>query len=193
MEELQLPLYRAAFVKSEDGTGLDLMAMVKTPAIMKTYVKFSEQANVKFQIQDKEQGIVFAPALIPDMPIYRETKELGKFYMYFTAEDIQNVVLDWIASGKINSFNIEHDKQTSGILPLNIFVTNPNTVKTVVGFEDMPMGTFFLGAKVVNPAVTKMIEEGLINGWSIQGNFDLHPIQMVDVAVAEAVIDHLIN
>jgi len=167
--------------------------MVSTPAIQKTYIKFSNVTPVKFQVQDEGKGIVFAPALIPNMPIYRETKELGKFYMYFTEDDIENIVLDWISSGKINSFNIEHDKQVSGIKPRTVLITNPKTVNTVVGFEDMPMGTFFLGAKVENPNVLKMIKENLINGWSIEGNFDLHPIQMVDIQVAEAIIDHLIN
>jgi hypothetical protein len=113
--------------------------------------------------------------------------------MMFDAPTIQDIMMDWVATGKINSFNIEHDKVTSGVKPVSFFCTNPKMVKEAVGFESMPMGTFFFGAKVENPEVRKMIKEGLINGWSIEGAFDLEPIQMVDVAVAEAVIDHLIN
>jgi len=72
-------------------------------------------------------------------------------------------------------------------------VTNEHTVDNVKAFETLPIGTWFVGAKVDNQDVWQLIKEEKLNGWSIDGLFEFKIDDSLSDNEIEQMIDEVLN
>lgn len=165
-------VYKAKLKKKENG--LNILSMVETPAIDINYIKMNEEINhIKMEILNEEENIVIAPALVPDQLIPRVHKGI-KYFICFDAETIEESLIKMSAEQKDQNVDINHsEKLINGAIVMEKFITHPNRVTQVKNFENLPMGTLFFTAKVTDPQLMSDIKAGKINGWSIDGIFEL--------------------
>ena len=187
----ELPIVKA--ILTDDNQGLKFMSAVESPAILVNWVKFNDEKPIKMAIQNEEQQIVFAPALIPDLPIYRNHNG-REFYLMFDKETIEQIALKFAKDNLLNSIDLNHDGiKLSGVQIYQSFVTNEHTVDNVKAFETLPIGTWFVGAKVDNQDVWQLIKEEKLNGWSIDGLFEFKIDDSLSDNEIEQMIDEVLN
>lgn len=157
--------------------GLFANSLVNQPAIEEDAVFFNKETNTMFSVND-ESRIVFGPVLIPDKLIFRDNGK-ERFNLYASKETIENIAIDFAANGRFNNVNLDHaDELVSDVVIFQSFVTNKNTVPTVKGWEHLPEGTLFQGAKVYNDEVWNGIKAGKYNGWSIHAYLEQNYVDL---------------
>lgn len=177
-------IYKAK-IKTKDN-GLNILSMVETPAIEINYIKMEEEINhIKMEVLDEEKNIVIAPALVPDMLIPRVHKGI-KYYISFDKETIEQSLIKMSAEQKDQNVDVNHsEKLINGAIVMEKFITHPNRVTQVKNFENLPMGTLFFTAKVTDEKLMSDIKAGKINGWSIDGFYDLEIEEEVELTEDE--------
>lgn len=177
-------IYKAKIKTKENG--LNILSMVETPAIEINYVKMEEEINhIKMEVLDEEKNIVIAPALVPDMLIPRVHKGI-KYYISFDKETIEDSLVKMSAEQKDQNVDVNHsEKLINGAIVMEKFITHPNRVTQVKNFENLPMGTLFFTAKVIDEKLMSDIKAGKINGWSIDGFYDLEIEEEVELTEDE--------
>jgi hypothetical protein len=174
---MDLPLREIIFNEDDQGFGVFAMSTVKNPAIKRNFVYFNEQQKVRFSLQE-EKKIVFAPALIPNQKVYRNI-DGEEFYLTVSKETIQKIAVDFVKNNRMNNVNVEHqDNLINGVTMFQALVTDEHTVPSVKGFEDLPIGTWFIGAKINNDEILNGIKEGKFNGWSIHAMFQSRDVKL---------------
>jgi hypothetical protein len=163
------------FKLSDDVEGLQAIAFVDAPAIGLNYQAFAPH---KFEIINEEKRIVIGAAMIPDLPIYRRD-ERGEYYAIFRKETIKALVQKLFKENKHNNFNEQHNafKILDGVYIYQSFITDQELgILAPKGFENVADGTWFIAAKVENDeAWSKVKEDGILKGFSVEGVFDLEP------------------
>ena len=163
------------FKLSDDVEGLQAIAFVDAPAIGLNYQAFAPH---KFEIINEEKRIVMGAAMIPDLPIYRRD-ERGEYYAIFRKETIKSLVQKLFKENKHNNFNEQHNafKILDGVYIYQSFITDQELgILAPKGFENVADGTWFIAAKVENDeAWSKVKEDGILKGFSVEGVFDLEP------------------
>lgn len=177
-------IYKAKIKTKENG--LQILSMVETPAIEINYVKMEEEINhIKMEVLDEEKNIVIAPALVPDMLIPRVHKGI-KYYISFDKETIEQSLIKMSAEQKDQNVDVNHsEKLINGAIVMEKFITHPNRVTQVKNFENLPIGTLFFTAKVTDEKLMSDIKAGKINGWSIDGFYDLEIEEDVELTEDE--------
>ena len=163
------------FKLSDDVEGLQAIAFVDAPAIGLNYQAFAPH---KFEVINEEKRIVMGAAMIPDLPIYRRD-ERGEYYAIFRKETIKALVQKLFKENKHNNFNEQHNafKILDGVYIYQSFITDQELgILPPQGFENVADGTWFIAAKVENDeAWSKVKEDGILKGFSVEGVFDLEP------------------
>jgi len=157
--------------------GLQDIALVNSPAYQSSFVKFSDEQNMKFAIQNEEKHIVLGAVMIPDKMIYREQDGVP-FYVVANKETIYEAAQKFSSENRNLNVKATHETDTnvSDVFIFESFITDENRVNSVKGFEDMPLGTWFMTMKVNNPTVWKQIKNGEFNGFSLEALFKLKPV-----------------
>jgi len=79
-------------INDHDESGVDYIALVDTPAIMKNFMAFNEdKPKMVFKTADKDRRLVMGALMIPDLKIYRYSEERGDFYVYFSKDTIRQI------------------------------------------------------------------------------------------------------
>jgi hypothetical protein len=186
---MEIPLKEIVFNEGNPGLGVLALSLVKDPAIRQTKVYFSAQKPLKIIFSDEEKGIFFAPALIPDMKIYRN-QDGEEFNLTVSKDTIQKIAVDFFKNNRANQINLEHKEVAGqpdvidGVTIFQALLTDEHTVPTVKGYEDLPLGTLFFGAKVTNPQIKQGIKDGTFTGWSIHAMFESRQVKLTEVKVA---------
>jgi hypothetical protein len=185
---MEIPVYDLTL--EGEGLGLQIMSMVGAPAIMLNCVKFSEAENIKFSMVE---NYIFGPALVPNLPIYRNIN--GKeFYLRASSEVIAEFHLKACKDNAYKNIDFNHNQNLfSGVTIDTMFRTHPNIISSVPKYEDLPLGTLFIGAKVENQEIVDKINSGEINGWSIDAMFKFEPSETLTDSEAQAVIEEIFN
>lgn len=156
---------------------VDFIGLVDRPAIQKNFLAFNEQKQ-KF-VLDEEKRIVHGPAMVADLPIYRNGNGLGEHYVVFDKEAIQTIVEKFSKKGYMSNFNLFHDEQqqVTDVTIFNSFIINSELgITAPAGFEDLTDGSWFITAKVNNDAVWEKVKDGTIKGFSVEGVFNYIPV-----------------
>ena len=163
------------FTLTDEVEGLQAIALVDKPAIGLNYQAFAPH---KFEVINEDKRIVMGAAMIPDLPIYRRD-ERGEYYAIFKKETIKALVQKLFKENKHTEFNEQHNsfKILDGVYIYQSFITDAELgISAPSGFENVADGTWFIAAKVENDeAWAKVKEDGLLNGFSVEGVFDLEP------------------
>jgi len=187
---MQVPVYKMTLDPSNPKLGMKFMSMVGSPAIMVNCVKFSEDKRVKLSLSENR---IFGPALIPELLIERNNNG-QQFYLSIDSETIEQFHLKACNDNAYKNLDVDHSNQLiQGVTIDTMFITGPNITSKVPGFEDMPEGTLFLGAKVNNSEIISKIQSGEINGWSIDAMFSFEPSEVLSDKQVEGLIKEVLN
>lgn len=161
--------------------GLNDVALVDKPAYQSLFLKFNEQKEVKFAIQNEEERIITGPLMIPDKLVYRE--ENGKpYFVAATKETIFAASQKFARENRNNNIKLTHEAtdNTSDVFIFQSFVSDERWIPNVAGFEEMPMGTWFITCKVLSDSVWNDIKADKFKGFSLEALFKMKPVALLD-------------
>lgn len=187
MAQEKLPRYQIS-VNPEDGEGEEELGMTQiaytsTPAILVKGLAFNLNKNLVFA--DELKYRLAAPAMIPDMPIYREDPEMGSYEVVFSREVIEKLRSDFMAKKAQAQFNIEHDSNVEApSYILDSWITGPSESDpsfTKYGIK-LPEGTWFVVSQFTDKEFFKneiMAKDRV--GYSIEGFLGLSLSQFTQI------------
>ena len=174
-----LPLFNLDIL-SED-MGIEIISLVDKPAVEKEFIAFNEE-KVKFAVND-EKHIVTGVALIPDQKIFRRDESGKEFYVQVSAEAIERIAEKFFADHNSTNINLQHQFDVDGCVYFESYLVNKERGIYPTEFGELPNGTWIVSCKVNNPAVWKLVKEGVLRGFSIEGNLNVvkdKPIETLD-------------
>jgi hypothetical protein len=140
--------------------------------------QIDRQKMQSFSVVNSEERIVVGPAMIPDMPIYRKD-ETGEYYVFFDKKTIETIALKFYSKGFQQSANEMHMKPIEGVTFFQSWIADESKgIPKMKQFEDLPDGTWFLGAKIMNDETWAKVKDGTFRGFSVEGMFDMTEIKM---------------
>jgi hypothetical protein len=125
-----------------------------------------------FQVDD-EKKIVLGACMIPNLKIVRKDEFGYPYYVYFSADTIRKINEKYM----MNKYTDNNDENHDGDPLKDVYVIeswikeDENDKSRKYGFEDLPVGTWFVSMKVNNPDVWKKIKNKELNGFSVSGFF----------------------
>lgn len=141
-------------------------------------LKHIDQQKFHFSVMNEEERIVIGPAMIPDLPIYRKD-ETGEYYVFFDKKTIETIALKFYQKGFQQNANEMHAKAVEGITFFQSWIADESKgIPKMKQFENLPDGTWFLGAKVNNDETWAKVKDGTFRGFSVEGMFDMTEIKM---------------
>ena len=150
-----LPRYKISInpedQKGDEKLGMTQIAYTANPAILTKGV-YLNKIDQKFIFKDELKLIVAAPALIPNLPIYRSDEELGEYEVIFDEQTIEQLREDFMSNLNTNKaqFNIDHDSSIeapSFILDSWITVDSENDPSFTKYGVQVPKGSWFVVSK----------------------------------------------
>lgn len=169
----------------EDGEEIkiDEIAYTSAPAIM---LKGMAYQHIKKELQfadDKKYRIV-APALIPDLPIYRQDEEIGEYEVVFEKAVIEDLFIKLGREGKKDLFNQEHNqalRAQSFILEKWMVGDDPKADRAYSQFGlEVPTGTIMLITQFDDKDLyNELVDKGM-TGFSIEGLFGLSLSEVIN-------------
>jgi len=140
--------------------------------------QIDKQKMHAFAVVNDEERIVVGPAMIPDLPIYRND-EGGEYYVFFDKKTIETIALKFYAKGFQQNANEMHARAVDGITFFQSWIADESKgIPKMKQFENLPDGTWFLGAKVENDETWAKVKDGTFKGFSVEGMFDMTEIKM---------------
>lgn len=168
-----LPIYK--MILTEETDGMDYIALVDSPAHMKSFEYFNGK-QMKYHFNE-EKRIVTGVAIAVDLPIYRRDENYGEHYVVFSKKETLEIAQKMFKGGYLNNVNEMHDsnKKLEGIyLFESYFVDNKRGVKAPDSFSNQNLkdGSWIVSYKVDNDKAWEDIKKGKHVGFSIEGWFD---------------------
>jgi len=140
--------------------------------------QIDKQKMQAFSVVNNDERIVVGPAMIPDMPIFR-ADSTGEYYVYFDKKTIQTIALKFYAKGFQQNANEMHQTPVDGVTFFMSWIADESKgIPKMKQFENLPDGTWFLGAKVMNDETWSKVKDGTFKGFSVEGMFDMTEIKM---------------
>lgn len=129
---------------------------------------FSKQ---EFQTIDDEKRLVTAPVMIAETPIPRFNPDLGKYFVKFSKETIQKMMLKYFKENKIHMVNTNHDskQQKDGVYMMESYIVGDRNNSLL--FPNLPEGSWVATYYISNDEVWEKIKAGEYNGFSLEGYF----------------------
>ena len=140
----------------------------KADSIMKNV----ELWRQKFALEEDEQ-ILVGPAMVPDMDIMRRDKKTkDTYYVKFSKDVIARIAEKFMRELRNQETNIEHEDNEAGAYVMESWLveSEDDKLNKVYGFN-VPIGTWAVKMRVQDPETWKMVKEGKLNGFSIEGSF----------------------
>jgi hypothetical protein len=135
--------------------------------------KFSIQLSFGAINEDKQE--IFGPAMLADVPIYRNDEQLGEYNVVFDKATIYKIAQKFFEKDFNKNFNLMHDpnQKCTGVYAFQSYIVDSEEGRPAPkGYEDAKDGSWFLGVKVNNPEVWAKIKSGEIKGFSVEGVFE---------------------
>ena len=168
----KLPLFD---ISLEDiAQGMYKISLVDKPAIEEDFIHFNEVEKVQMFADEKKKEVV-GPIMIPNKEILRFSPEMGYYYVRFTAETIQEIMYKYSKEGLFNAFGINHQNDTDDVVMLEVWTKESDNDKSKDYGYNLPNGTVFVKAKIESDELFTAIENGEINGFSIEIKADIKP------------------
>ena len=126
----------------------------------------------KFALEEDEQ-ILVGPAMVPDMDIMRRDKKTkDTYYVKFSKDVIARIAEKFMRELRNQETNIEHEDNEAGAYVMESWLveSEDDKLNKVYGFN-VPIGTWAVKMRVQDPETWKMVKEGKLNGFSIEGSF----------------------
>jgi len=162
------PIYRVKYSMEDDMSGIHLVSIVDDPAIQLNSITLSEdEEEMTLFLSNEEEMRVVGPALVPDKPIFRKAK--GGYFIYFTKEDIKNLVKKFNRTGGNNRIGLDHNGSVSdAYINEQWVVEDPSKDKSAFYNLSVEPGTWMLDVQVTDETLWSEIKKKKTLGFSIE-------------------------
>jgi hypothetical protein len=159
--------------ETEDIFGIQAISLVSNPAIERGWVAMSKDKFVSLAKIDEEKRTLIGVALIPDKQIPRFDQEKNEDYLvFFSKETIEKAQELFMNGLKNNNATVEHAKDVDGVSVIETWIKeDKNDKSNLYGFQDVPVGSWFVKMKIYNDEVWQEVKENKLRGYSIEGYF----------------------
>tara|TARA_R100000935_G_C2806432_1_gene152915 strand:+ start:129 stop:1028 length:900 start_codon:yes stop_codon:yes gene_type:complete len=158
------------FIDEEDEvSGIEAISVVENPAIESDFIALKNQ-EFKLAEVDKEKRILMGAALIPNKPIYRQSKE-SEYYIYFSKDTVRKASELFFIKGNQNNATLEHQLELKGLTAVESWIVESEQDKSRMYDLNVPIGTWMVSMKVNNDKVWQQVKAGEVKGFSIEGYF----------------------
>ena len=167
--------------ENDDENTLDIVSFVESPAIQKDFMYFKDESKkMIFSIANEEKRIVTGPAIVPNQEIIRLDGEGNPYFVFFSEETVRKSQELFFKQGKTKSTNLEHSVGMDKVTVVESWIVEDpkNDKSNVLGFSDIPKGTWMLSYKVDNDELWEKVKSGEVKGFSIEGIFSKNIIEM---------------
>lgn len=173
MNKKTLPLLELK-INPKKGSLVSAISIVETPAISSNFIAFSkdEPTRLVFAANDERMELLGA-AMIPGLPMYRNTKEIGEYMAVFEAETIREIAQVFAENGFFKNMNVDHSDKSAGSYVFQSYIVDEAKGVFAPKDVDAPNGSWIVGVKVNDLETWKNIKAGKSNGFSVEGFFDL--------------------
>lgn len=188
----QYPIYLMELNDGEIQYGLNDVALVDDPAYKSMFLKFNSQdIELKFAVNNEDERIISGPVMIPDKLVPRVDAAGKPFFVAATRDTIFAAAQKFAHENRNNNIKLTHDtnNNTSDVFIFQSFVTDDRWIPKVVGFENEPLGTWFLTCKVLSDSVWSDVKAGKFNGFSLEALFKMKPITVLNESDLKQVMD----
>jgi len=187
---MKLPVYEM-IINEEDNNGVFAISLVDKPAIESDFVKLSEE--IKMKIDDKK-GVVTGAVLIPNKKIYQTDKNGNGFEIFFSKETIEQLAMDYLKSHRQDNVTLQHEEVAEDIYVYESWIVadTEQDKSTSLGFN-FPIGTWVVSMKVDNDDIEKGLDEGELNGFSIEGILSKTITKLMKKKTDEEIIEEIIT
>ena len=136
-------------------------------------IEREKMSKQRFQTDD-EKRIVLGPAMIPDQKIFRKDRNGDPYYVFFTAETIKMIAEKYMRNKYLDNNDQMHDgKAVNDVYVFESWIKESEEDKSSkYGYNDLPIGTWFVSMKVKNENVWNKVKAGELNGFSVSGFFE---------------------
>jgi hypothetical protein len=169
-------LYKGPMHKDVDGRLMTGATHTENSVYLYHIEELTKLYSQAFAIQDEEKRIISGPLMIANQRIYRTDPDMGEYEVYFSADTIKKIAIKLAKKGFQNNVNLMHraDMQIPGVTLFEIFQSDRSRgIMPMKGFEDLADGTLFGSMFVENDVAWQMVKDGLIKGFSVEGNFGM--------------------
>ncbi|MBD8388214.1 XkdF-like putative serine protease domain-containing protein [Dysgonomonas sp. BGC7] len=176
---MDLPIYNCIIDDNEDElTGILAISFVDSPANEVDFVALQGETAIQLSRDEKKQ-ILTGVVLKPEQLIYRNSPQLGDYYIRFSAEQIEKIAQKMMRTGiALHNTTHQHQNKLSGNYLTELWiVTDPQTDKSkALGFENLPKGTLMCSYKVGDREYWNTeVMTGHVRGFSLEGFFNQLP------------------
>ena len=170
-----LPVYNIS-IDSDTDEGLQLVSLVEDPAVVESFLKFSDEPVKLIFTSNEEQHIISGISLLADTPIYR-CDETGGYYVVFTKETIKQLVEKYNKENKTNITSLQHNGQPiSDCIMIESYFIDKQRGICPNEFSHCPDGSWITSYKVTNDELWNEIKtSGQLNGFSVEISCQLEP------------------
>lgn len=170
-----LPVYNIT-IDFDTDEGLQLVSIVEDPAVVESFLKFSDESVKLIFTSNEEQHIISGISLLADTPIYR-CDETGGYYVVFTKETIKQLVEKYNKENKTNLTSLQHNGQiiSDCVMVESYFIDKQRGI-CPNEFSHCPDGSWITSYKVTNDELWNEIKtSGTLNGFSVEISCQLVP------------------
>ena len=130
-------------------------------------------ASMDFSVQDEDQRIVVAPAMVPNNLIRRLDENGMEYYVYFSKDTVAEIAEKFFANNYTNNTDINHDGSVTkeNTILESWIVSSPEHDKSNLYGFNVPEGTWMLSMRINNDETWSKIKNGELKGYSVAGNF----------------------
>lgn len=162
----KLPIYDVMI--NDEEQGVSFISLVSEPAIQVDWIKLSAEQQINFAA-DEDKQMLYGPFLIPNKLIYRNSPEMGEYFVRFSEEQIQKIAHKFNADLNSNNLNFEHsNKKVEATVVENWLVDEEYDKSKKFGF-DLPKNTWFGGVFVKDKEFwTSEVKTENVKGFSVE-------------------------
>jgi len=158
--------YRGSFNCRHRWTKVYLKREQVTPV---DETKFSKES---FSL-DEDKRLIVGPLMLPEKLILRVDDNGDPYFVFFSRETIKQIAAKMMRSKLLDRVNIEHnseDRVNAHMVESWIVEDQEKDKQQVYGLSH-PVGSWLSVYKVDDDRAWKMVKEGKLRGWSIEGYF----------------------
>ena len=172
-----LPLFSAE-IHADDMSGIYCVSFVTDPATEMPFYAFKKEM-LKYSVIDDKEHVVTGVIMLADTPILRVDGNGNGYYVVYSKETLKFMAEKMLKEGFTSSVNIEHDamKYVDGVNLMEIYVIDRAKGIAPEMFKDAPDGTLVGTYKIRNDEVWDMVLRGEVYSFSLEGFFDIKPIE----------------
>ena len=168
-----IPVYE---LELDDALGVFAIALVKNPAMKAKWQAFASQEEpVRFAVQDEAEHKVLAVLARADFPIFRKDRDGNPYYVIFRKDTIEELVRRLLRNNYENIINVEHrdEWRVDGVEMTQVFIKDSEKGIAPKAFPDIEEHSAFCEYKISNPEVWQAVLDGVFEGVSLEGYFDI--------------------